>query len=312
MTTLHFVQISDIHISAQGDMYDMLSGRSVEFLTNIVADLNQEDDLDFVLITGDLFNDATQKEFDLFQRAIRTLQKPYYVIPGNHDRRSSNSANGLTHLQFAEHFNPQIGARFAATESQPGYWSITIKPDIQLIGLDSIKDDDWGGIISPSQLDWFKNELDTHADKLVIVAVHHPLHQLAPIDQYPEWGRFVCDNGPEVMTILEEYPQARVVLTAHHHLTKADTFGQRLHLACPAVAIYPCAYRTLRLNQQSDGAWQIAWQTHPATEEATVVEARARMVTNWQDGTGFDPEFVEAYAQLAWGNEGDRAGHLIL
>ncbi|MBN1218912.1 MAG: metallophosphoesterase [Anaerolineae bacterium] len=116
-TNLHFAQLSDIHISSLGDHHDMLSGRAAEFLSGILTNLNRLDDLDFVLFTGDLFDTASAEEFDHFQQAIRTLKKPYYIIPGNHDRRGLNKTKGLTRRQFAHHFNPQFHARPTAPEA---------------------------------------------------------------------------------------------------------------------------------------------------------------------------------------------------
>lgn len=290
----------------------MLSGQAVDFLANIVKTLNQEPDLDFVLITGDLFFDATRAEFDLFQETVRTLQKPHYVIPGNHDRRASGSDQGLTRLLFARHFNPQFEARQATGAGQPGYWSLAVSPEVQLIGLDSVLDDDWGGYIEPPQLAWLQDELAAHPEKVVIVAVHHPLHVLAPVDHYPRWRNFVCRNGPEVLGLLDRWPQVKVVLTGHHHVTRVDTFPGRVHLACPAVSIYPCAYRLFRLVQQSGRPWQLEWQTRPATDAETIAEARQRMISAWTEGIGFNPNFVEAYADRALGRPADQSGRVVL
>ena len=121
MTThLHFAQISDIHFSSLGDHHDMLSASAPEFLTKIVTQLNQTQDLDFVLITGDLFDTASRQELDDFQAVICTLQKTYYIIPGNHDRRDIDRTTGLTRRQFAQRFNPQIKARPTTAEAQLG------------------------------------------------------------------------------------------------------------------------------------------------------------------------------------------------
>jgi Icc protein len=307
MTTLHFVQISDIHISSRGDHLEMLSGHSADFLADVLAHLNRTHDLDFVLITGDLFDLAEHQELERFQRVISTLEKPCFIIPGNHDRRNPDRGDGLTRHQFARLFNPQVEARPTEPEAQAGYWSVTVHPHIQLIGLDSIRDEDWGGIIGPVQVEWLKAEFASHADKLIIIVVHHPFHALAPIDDHPDWGRFVCDNGPEMLSLLDDYPQVKVVLTGHHHLAKAEFLGQRLHLACPAVASYPCAYRTLRLNRQPEGHWQLEWQTHFVADEATMADARQRMLGLWIS-EGFEPDFVEEYACLALGGQTDRNG----
>jgi 3',5'-cyclic AMP phosphodiesterase CpdA len=308
---LHFAQISDIHISSVGDYEEMLSGHATGFLTTILAELNQQDDLDFVLLTGDLFNTPTEENVALFLQAIRTLRKPYYIIPGNHDRRNLDETEGLSRREFARRFNPQFQARPAAPEAQAGYWSITVKPEVQLIGLDSIRDEDWGGIIDAAQMDWLEEELKTHADKLIILAVHHPFHPLAPVDNHPDWRNFVCDNGPDMLALLDRYPQVKLVLTGHHHQTKTDLLGRRLHLACPALCVYPCAYRTLQVTPPDGNDWKIEWQTYSATNEAITTTARERMIRAWQ-GVGFDPDFVEVHARLAWGSERDRQGTVNL
>lgn len=311
MTSLHFAQISDIHISSLGDHHDLLSGQAADFLANICGQLNRRDDLDFVLITGDLFDTASHQEFDRFQEAIKTLQKPYYVIPGNHDRRSPESDSGLTHYDFARHFNPQIEARSTSAMTQMGYWSINLDPKVQLIGLDSIKDDDWSGVVDVAQLEWLKDELKAQADKLIILAVHHPLHTLSPIDELPRWYKFVCDNSGEIMALLDRHPQVKIVLTGHHHLSKADLVNGRLHLACPAISIYPCAYRTLQLTQNLDSTWTFTWQTYPATNETTISTAQQRMTAAWAE-VGFEADFIEEHVNLALGTAWDRQGQVIL
>ncbi len=311
MPILHFAQISDMHISSQGDYADILAGRAIDFLGEVFTRLNQLEDLDFVWFTGDLFDTPSSQNVAPFQDVIQILCKPYYIIPGNHDRRNAADAGGLTRHEFAYLFNPQFKDRPTTPEAQAGYWSVTVKPDVQLVGLDSTRDADWGGIIDSRQIDWLKGELESHADKFIILAVHHPFHSLAPVDHHPDWRNFVCDNGPEMLALLDAYPQVKLVLTGHHHQTKADLLRWRLHLACPALTVYPCAYRTLRLTQSASGDWQIKWQTHPATNEATIAEARARMIKAWR-GVGFALDFVEMHAQLARGSDGDRQGVIKL
>lgn len=300
MSTLSFAQISDIHISEEGDQYDMLSGRSAEMLAAVVHRLNRQPELDFVLVSGDLVNTAHPVEFSRFERAIRPLRAPCYIIPGNHDRRPPDRTEGLSHHRFVDRF---IGSR--------GYWSRSITPAVQLIGLDSTRAEDWGGQIDRSQLAWLEQELAARFDKLVILAVHHPLHPLAPVDRLPEWSNFVCDNGPEMIELLDRHPQVKIVLTGHHHLNRVDQIGDRLHLACPAVAIYPCAYRLLRLERSAEAGWRLGWQTEPAADPTTIDEAKERMRRAWGE-IGFAPDFIERHVELALGRPWDRQGWVVL
>jgi 3',5'-cyclic AMP phosphodiesterase CpdA len=304
---LHFAQISDIHLSTLGNYEEILSGQAADFLAEVLTSLNKQEDLDFVLFTGDLFNIPTDQNVTLFQQVVQLLHKPYYIIPGNHDRRDLNSSEGLTQRHFAQLFNPQLKDRPSAPTLQAGYWSVTVNPRVQLIGLDSIRATDWGGFIDEPQVVWLKDQLVVHRDKFIILAVHHPFHRLAPIDDHPHWRNFVCDDGPDMLRLLDQYPQVKLVLTGHHHQTKADLLGARLHLACPALAVYPCAYRTLHLFQLDERQWHVEWQTYPATDEPTIAQARQMMLQAWVK-VGFDPAFVELHTQLAAGSVWDQRG----
>lgn len=305
---LRFAQISDIHISVLGNHHDMVSGYTADFLRRTVAQLNQVDDLDFVLITGDLLDTAHPEELVRFQEIIGPLKRPYYVIPGNHD--INPDGHGLSRLQFAHRFNPQLKTR-PAGDGQLGYWSVAVAPEVQLIGLDSVRTEDWGGIVDAAQVAWLERELAAHSQKLIILAIHHPLHQLAPLDSHPDWTNFVCDNSSQLLALLDRYPQVKLVLTGHHHLTRADRVRRRLHLACPALAGYPCAYRDLHLTRQSTDTWRIDWQTYAAAEETRVAEARELFLSSWQS-IGFEADFVEQYAGLALGSEPDRQNSVVL
>ncbi|MCB0167203.1 MAG: metallophosphoesterase [Anaerolineae bacterium] len=311
MTSLHFAQISDIHISSLGNHHELLGAHAPDILAGIIADLNRRPDLDFVLITGDLFDEADQSEFDQFQAGITSLNRPYYIIPGNHDRRSLDRTEGLTRRDFARHFNPQINQRPTEPQAQAGYWSIAVDPQVQIIGLDSIRDEDWGGVIDDLQWRWLEQELKTHADKFVIVAVHHPLHKLAPVDDHPSFTNFVCSNGPQLLALLDDHPQVKLVLTGHHHQTKVDDLGHRLHAAAPSISIYPLAYRTFRLSRSAGQPWRLSWQTHDAAGPDLIDQSKTAMIDAWHNFAGFDLAIVEQHMVLALGTEADRQGRHI-
>jgi len=311
MTTFTFAQLSDIHINhVQGDHHDVLGGQSAGWLKDVITELSRQTHLDMVLISGDLVDNALPSEFSQFGQIINRLTRPCHIIPGNHDRRDLNSVTGLSRYEFAQHFNPQIADRPNDGQAQAGYWSLAVHPQIQVIGLDSIRDADWSGVIDAPQMAWLEEELTHHNDKFVIVMVHHPLRKLAPIDSQAGWTNFVCNNGAEVLALLDRHPQVKLVLTGHHHCTKADLVGARLHLASPAIAIYPCAYRTIRLTHQPDNCWQVSWQTHPAATKAMVEHSRQMMFAAWEQAR-FDSGMIAEHADIAWGNDFDRDGEIV-
>lgn len=306
MLELHFAQISDIHISTDTELWAH-HGNSAAFVSELFAALNH---LDFVLITGDSINRGHQHELDIFTRTLAQLQVPYYVIPGNHDRKSPGTEQGVTRKQFASIFNPQYELR-PNPPAQAGYWSLEVKPGVQIIGLDSVKEEDWGGVIDAVQLDWLERELIKHADKLVIVTVHHPLHPLAPIDDEPRWTNFVCDNGFQVIELLDHHPQVDLVLTGHHHFTCADMFGQRLHLASPSPLHYPCAYRTIHVTEAKPGYRELSWETHHIATPEQMAQAYQYLYHKWLDH-GIPPDVVTYHFEIALGTRFDQQGSMAI
>ncbi len=61
------------------------SHQNYEDLENVVDILNSRTDLDGVIHIGDFTNEAMAIEFKYFVDIISRLNKPFYVLPGNHD-----------------------------------------------------------------------------------------------------------------------------------------------------------------------------------------------------------------------------------
>ena len=77
-----YAHVSDTHVgTATGE----------EDLRRTVADINRQKDLDFVIITGDITEMGTNDELKLAKAILDELNKPFYIIPGNHDTGWSES-----------------------------------------------------------------------------------------------------------------------------------------------------------------------------------------------------------------------------
>ncbi|WP_129713616.1 PQQ-binding-like beta-propeller repeat protein [Pedobacter sp. SYP-B3415] len=89
--------VTDTHVGSDSGERD---------LRNTVADINELTDIDFVLVTGDLTEMGTNKELTLTKEILSGLNKPYHVIPGNHDTGWSESG-GVSFIRTfgADKFN---------------------------------------------------------------------------------------------------------------------------------------------------------------------------------------------------------------
>lgn len=58
-------------------------------LADVVNHINQNDKIQFVLYCGDITDQALMKEYELFYKTMSRLNKPYFVVIGNHDYNSN-------------------------------------------------------------------------------------------------------------------------------------------------------------------------------------------------------------------------------
>ncbi len=302
-TSLHFAHMTDVHISEKGDSWSTLGGPGAELLRECFAQLNRIDDLDFVLITGDVLDLATQNEVATFVAALNTLEKPWHFIPGNHD--------GFIDPNFPESYRPAeaiplIDPRMAEPlpEANQSYWSRTVAPGVQLIGLDSRIPNDWSGIIHPPQMDWLQQELDQYRYDTVLIAIHHPTHNLGPHNEREWFDKFILRNGEVLERLLNQYPAVKMVIAGHHHANQIDLCSGRMHLNTAALTGYPCVYRTVRLVGQ-EGEWRTRVESHLVGSEEIREQARQAMLDS-SSANRFAPGYPEEWVNFCVGREIDQ------
>nr|WP_121273332.1 PQQ-binding-like beta-propeller repeat protein [Pedobacter schmidteae] len=110
--TFKYAFVTDTHVgTATGE----------EDLRRTVNDINQQTDLDFTVITGDVTEMGTKVEIALAKSILGKLKKPWYTIPGNHDTGWSESGG----VDFIRAFGDDKftfdhkGYRFIACASGP-------------------------------------------------------------------------------------------------------------------------------------------------------------------------------------------------
>lgn len=102
-----FAHISDTHIGG--------APTAIEDLRHTVADINANPSIKFVIITGDITEFGADAELRLAKALLDSLNKPWYIIPGNHDANWSESgANTFRTVFGAETTTFQYGGLFFA------------------------------------------------------------------------------------------------------------------------------------------------------------------------------------------------------
>jgi len=178
-----FAHVSDIHIGNE---------TSIEDLRRTVKDINANPNLQFVVLSGDITEFGADTELKTAKRILDSLNKPWYIIPGNHDMNWSESGgNSFRRVFGSETFAfKHNGYLFLGTNCGPnmrmGPGQI---PRENLVWLDSVLK------VTPATTpvifvnhypidsalnNWYEiiNRLKTHNIQLVICGHGHSNHHL--------------------------------------------------------------------------------------------------------------------------------------
>ncbi|MCQ2135545.1 MAG: PQQ-binding-like beta-propeller repeat protein [Bacteroidales bacterium] len=110
--SLRWAFMADLHVS--------VDSRSADDLRACVKDINAQD-VDFVIVAGDVTNFGSDKEIRLAKGILDSLKVPCHVVPGNHDAKWSESGcNSFKEIFGGESFVfRQGGWRFVGCASGP-------------------------------------------------------------------------------------------------------------------------------------------------------------------------------------------------
>ncbi|MBY0597014.1 metallophosphoesterase family protein [Bacillus bingmayongensis] len=93
---VHFIQLSDIHFQYQN--YNIMRMR--DSLSDYLGQLNQENGIDFLVVTGDITHQGREYTSDVrgflddVLKSTNLTKKSMYIIPGNHDINRSKQVRG--------------------------------------------------------------------------------------------------------------------------------------------------------------------------------------------------------------------------
>ena len=184
--TFRFAHVTDTHIG---------SSTAAEDLVRTVDDINQQPDIDLVILSGDVTEFGSDEELLEAKTILSKLNKPYYILPGNHDSKWSESGNNSFVKTFgAEGFSfEKNGFLFIGTASGPNMrMAPGLVPREQMVFLDSI-------------LGHMKNP-----DQPIIFINHYPLDES-------------LSNWYEVIDLLKTR-NIQVSLLGHGHSNKLFNF----------------------------------------------------------------------------------------
>lgn len=184
-----FALLTDIHI-------DINAPNPTQDLRNSVDQINQSDSIDFILVTGDIADKGDGASLRLAKQELDRLQRPYYIVQGNHDQKWSESGClDFKHIFGYERFKfEHRGYLFLGFPSGP----------LMRMAL---------GHVAPEDIDWVVEELKKNGTdgKPVFLVSHMPM---LPED---------VDNCFDVTDAVRSFP-VQAFLNGHYHRNRFETY----------------------------------------------------------------------------------------
>jgi 3',5'-cyclic-AMP phosphodiesterase len=172
-TTFRFAAMADIQ-------------NAMDRVDEIFAHISARDDLRFVMFMGDLTEEASTEEYELFERQIETLDIPFYGTIGNHELWDDPDRWRERFGRYNVHF------RFK---------------DVAFTFVDS-----GNGSIDPVVYDWLDSWLEDNRDRVHVFGTHYPA--IDPIGVRS--GSF--RSRPEAARLLAMLAGGNVDLTLYGHI----------------------------------------------------------------------------------------------
>ncbi|MEX0964674.1 MAG: 3',5'-cyclic-AMP phosphodiesterase [Pseudohongiellaceae bacterium] len=193
---IKLTQITDIHLygAPSGTLLKMNTNETFGHVVELVKE--HEKEIDLVLATGDIAQDASEAAYGNFLRIIATLDAPFRWIPGNHDNAAVMTV---------------MAAGTSANEKtiQLNNWLIVL--------LDSSILGQVHGKLAQTETNFLSSALRAaEQDESIehcLVTMHHN-----PVPGNSAWMKDIgLENGKEFFEIVKTYSKVRCVLYGHIH-----------------------------------------------------------------------------------------------
>lgn len=226
-----FAQVTDINYRKSSDE-----------LVRIIKDINKNQDINFVVFTGNNIGKPTKPNLRNFLHDLKSLNKPYYIILGNKDVLKTNDLDKATYFNIVRKYN-----RFHPKTSNYTFK----KGDVVFIVVDGSKDliPSPNGFYSKDTISWLDKQLTKNAKSKVIILQHFPIVNKPNNDFYYTY------NILEYMQMLSKHTNILAVVSGHYDKNDEVIHNGVLHITTPKSS--NGCYKIIDVDSQNNAVYTL-------------------------------------------------------
>lgn len=220
-------QLSDTHFrEPDAEPEGMHSYDTSEAFDAVLDHLERHDDLDMIVVTGDIADHGRPAQYEIAVAAFERLPAPVHACPGNHDLdQPLQSRLGGADLRTPRmtHHGPWA---FVYVDSNAG--GMIADDDGRLIDPPGEIRLHGNGSLGDAEADWLRDVVaDQDADH-VFVWIHHPPHADLPL-------AFDQAYADEWTALIADLPAVRGFGAGHTHVPSTYRFAERPVFVAPSL-----------------------------------------------------------------------------
>ncbi len=226
---LTILQLTDLHILPNPE--DTLLGvKTEEYFHHVLDHAFKESKYDVILLSGDLTQSPCEESYNRILKIVESYQLPVLCLPGNHDDFPL-----MQHLFNTPTIHCQKQVIF-------GHWQIILL-NSQIVNSEF-------GHLAQSELDFLQKNLKEYDQLFTFIAVHHHF-----MPSGSKWlDTMQIDNSNELLNIVKNYPNVKVITTGHIHQELHQKMGDITILGTPSTCFqFALNSADFALDTQSPG-----------------------------------------------------------
>lgn len=204
---MKIVHLSDLHITKDG--VEIWGTNTLSHFQQAIDVISQIDDIDAIIVTGDLSNDGSNWSYSYIHNCLKKLGVPVFCCPGNHDN--------LENMQF-------VNSEFFHISD----YHINID-GYDLFVMNSTISGMSRGLLCEDSMSWLDEKLSNSCNP-AIIAFHHPA-----VDPGGWLNRKLLDNKEEFVKLVSRYSHVKLVLYGHIHYYIQQLVNDIIFCAAPAI-----------------------------------------------------------------------------